>query len=28
MRAGADDHMMKPFDQNIVRAKFEEIGLV
>jgi two-component system, chemotaxis family, chemotaxis protein CheY len=28
MLAGADDHMMKPFDQGIIRAKFEEIGLV
>ena len=28
MHAGADEYMMKPFDQNIVRSKFEEIGLV
>lgn len=28
MRAGADDYMMKPFDRNILRAKFEDIGLV
>ena len=28
MHAGADDYMMKPFDPDIVRAKFEEIGLV
>ncbi len=28
MLAGADEYMMKPFDQNIIRSKFEEIGLV
>ena len=28
MRAGADDYMMKPFDQNIVRCKLQEMGLV
>lgn len=28
MHAGADEYIMKPFDQNIVRSKFEEIGLV
>ena len=28
MRAGADDYIMKPFDQNIIRSKFTEIGLV
>jgi two-component system, chemotaxis family, chemotaxis protein CheY len=28
MRAGADEYIMKPFDQHIVRSKFEEIGLV
>jgi two-component system chemotaxis response regulator CheY len=28
MHAGADDYMMKPFDQEIVRAKFQEIGLI
>jgi two-component system, chemotaxis family, chemotaxis protein CheY len=28
MHAGADEYIMKPFDQQIVRSKFEEIGLV
>jgi two-component system, chemotaxis family, chemotaxis protein CheY len=28
MHAGADEYIMKPFDQHIVRLKFEEIGLV
>ncbi|MEK4033879.1 response regulator [Methylocystis sp. IM3] len=28
MRAGADEYMLKPFDQNLLKAKFEEIGLV
>ncbi len=28
MHAGADEYIMKPFDQNIVRSKFQEIGLV
>lgn len=28
MHAGADEYIMKPFDQYIVRTKFEEIGLV
>lgn len=28
MHAGADEYIMKPFDQHIVRSKFEEIGLV
>jgi two-component system chemotaxis response regulator CheY len=28
MHAGADEYIMKPFDQYIVRSKFEEIGLV
>lgn len=28
LHAGADDYMMKPFDQNILRAKLEEIGLL
>lgn len=27
MHAGADDYMMKPFDQEIVRSKFQELGL-
>jgi two-component system chemotaxis response regulator CheY len=26
--AGADEYMMKPFDQNIIRTKFVEFGLV
>lgn len=26
--AGADEFLMKPFDQQIVRSKFEQIGLV
>jgi two-component system chemotaxis response regulator CheY len=26
MHLGASDHMLKPFDREIVRAKFEEIG--
>lgn len=26
--AGADDHMMKPFDQSILRGKLMEMGLV
>ena len=28
MRAGADEFILKPFDQNMMRSKFEEIGLV
>ena len=28
MHAGADEYIMKPFDQHIVRSKFKEIGLV
>jgi two-component system, chemotaxis family, chemotaxis protein CheY len=28
MHAGADEYIMKPFDQYIMRSKFEEIGLV
>ena len=27
MHAGADDYMMKPFDQDIVRSKFQDLGL-
>jgi two-component system, chemotaxis family, chemotaxis protein CheY len=27
MHAGADEFMMKPFDREIVQAKFEEIGI-
>lgn len=26
--AGADEYIMKPFDQQIVRSKFEEIGFI
>jgi two-component system chemotaxis response regulator CheY len=26
--AGADDYLMKPFDENIVRSRFAEIGLL
>jgi two-component system chemotaxis response regulator CheY len=28
MRAGADDYLMKPFDRDIVEAKFREIGVL
>jgi two-component system, chemotaxis family, chemotaxis protein CheY len=28
LNAGADGHMMKPFDEHIMRGKFEEMGLV
>lgn len=28
MRAGADEYIMKPFDREIVEAKFAEIGLI
>ena len=28
MRAGADDYMLKPFDREIVEAKFQDMGLV
>ncbi|MFV0279355.1 MAG: PleD family two-component system response regulator [Rhodoblastus sp.] len=28
MKAGADEYIMKPFDRQIVRSKFEEIGLI
>lgn len=28
MHAGADEYIMKPFDQQIVRSKFEEIGFI
>ncbi|MBV1700491.1 MAG: response regulator [Hyphomicrobiales bacterium] len=28
MHAGADEYIMKPFDKEIVRSKFEEIGLL
>jgi two-component system, chemotaxis family, chemotaxis protein CheY len=28
MRAGADEYIMKPFDREIMTAKFQEVGLV
>ncbi|HWL06071.1 MAG TPA: response regulator [Xanthobacteraceae bacterium] len=28
MHAGADEYIMKPFDKEIVEAKFQEIGLI
>jgi two-component system chemotaxis response regulator CheY len=28
MRAGADEYIMKPFDKDIVEAKFAEVGLI
>ncbi|MBL8572614.1 MAG: response regulator [Hyphomicrobiaceae bacterium] len=28
MRAGANEYIMKPFDREIVEAKFSEVGLV
>jgi two-component system chemotaxis response regulator CheY len=28
MRAGADEYIMKPFDRDIVEAKFQEVGLI
>ena len=28
MRAGADEYIMKPFDQHIMLSKLEEVGLV
>jgi two-component system, chemotaxis family, chemotaxis protein CheY len=27
MHAGADEYIMKPFDKEIVTAKFQEVGL-
>lgn len=27
MRAGADEYIMKPFDQQIMRSKLEDVGL-
>lgn len=27
-RAGADDHMLKPFDRDAIEAKLQEIGLL
>lgn len=28
MRAGANEYIMKPFDREIVEAKFQEVGLI
>ena len=28
MRAGANEYIMKPFDKDIVEAKFQEVGLL
>jgi len=28
MQAGANEYIMKPFDQDILRAKLEEVGLL
>ena len=28
MHAGADEYIMKPFDKEIMTAKFQEVGLV
>lgn len=28
MHAGANEYIMKPFDKDIVEAKFEEVGLI
>lgn len=28
LRAGANEYIMKPFDQEIVEAKFQEVGLI
>jgi two-component system chemotaxis response regulator CheY len=28
MHAGADEYIMKPFDREIVEAKFQEVGLI
>ncbi len=28
MHAGADEYIMKPFDKEIVQAKFQEVGLL
>ncbi|MCO5130053.1 MAG: response regulator [Xanthobacteraceae bacterium] len=28
LHAGADDYIMKPFDRDIVTAKFQQVGLV
>jgi two-component system chemotaxis response regulator CheY len=28
IHAGADEYIMKPFDRDIVEAKFQEVGLI
>jgi two-component system chemotaxis response regulator CheY len=28
LRAGADEYIVKPFDKEIVEAKFQQVGLV
>ena len=28
LAAGADEYIMKPFDKEIVEAKFQEVGLI
>jgi two-component system chemotaxis response regulator CheY len=28
LRAGANEYIMKPFDKDIVTAKFQEVGLI
>jgi two-component system chemotaxis response regulator CheY len=28
LRAGANEYIMKPFDKDIVEAKFQEVGLI
>jgi len=28
IRAGANEYIMKPFDREIVEAKFQEVGLI
>ncbi len=28
LRAGADDHLLKPFDKGIIEAKLHEVGLL
>jgi len=28
LEAGADEYIMKPFDKEIVEAKFQEVGLI
>lgn len=28
INAGADEYIMKPFDKDIIRAKFHEVGLI